>query len=113
MDKHERAIKTAELLKKEHPNPKTELIHNNEMELMIAVALSAQTTDKKVNEITSKLFKKYKSWEDFANADLKTLQEDIKGVNFHKGKAERLIKAAIMNGKSLKSLDKRINGNRP
>lgn len=94
MDKHERAIKTAELLKKEHPNPKTELIHNNEMELMIAVALSAQTTDKKVNEITSKLFKKYKSWEDFANADLKTLQEDIKGVNFHKGKAERLIKAA-------------------
>lgn len=94
MNKKERAIKVAELLEKEYPAPKTELIFENEMQLAVAVMLSAQTTDKKVNEITqTRLFPKYKSWKDFAEADLSELQEDIRGVNFHKGKAERLIKA--------------------
>lgn len=94
MTKEERAIEVAKLLKKEHPAPKTELVHENEMQLAIAVTLSAQTTDKKVNQITEKLFKKYKTWEDFANADLTEMQADIRGVNFHMGKAERLIKMA-------------------
>lgn len=93
MTKEERAIQVAKLLKKEHPNPKTELNHQNEMQLAIAVMLSAQTTDKKVNQITTNLFKKYKTWNDFANANLIELQKDIRGVNFHLGKAERLIKA--------------------
>jgi len=83
----------AKLLKNKYPNPKTELVHENKMQLAVSVMLSAQTTDKKVNEITAKLFKKYKTWEDFANANLTELQEDIRGVNFHLGKAERLIKA--------------------
>jgi len=90
------ASEVAKLLKKEHPSPKTELIYENEMQLSIAVAMSAQTTDKKVNEVNEKLFKKYTSWEDFANADLEELQEDIHGVNFHKGKADRIIKMAQM-----------------
>jgi len=93
MNIQERALEVARLLKNEHPNPKTELVHKNEMELAIAVMLSAQTTDKKVNEITANLFKKYKSWEDYANADLEELISDIRGVNFHVGKAGRLIKA--------------------
>src|SRR3989338_2529870 len=59
----------------------------------IRQADGSETTDKKVNEITSKLFKKYKTWEDFANANLTELQSDIRGVNFHLGKAKRLIKA--------------------
>ena len=83
----------AKLLKTKYPNPKTELVHENEMQLAISVMLSAQTTDKKVNEITPKLLKKYKTWEDFANADITELQSEIRGVNFHLGKAERLIKA--------------------
>ncbi|OGC56575.1 endonuclease III [candidate division WWE3 bacterium RIFCSPLOWO2_12_FULL_36_10] len=83
----------AKLLKTKYPDPKTELVHENEMQLAVSVMLSAQTTDKKVNEITSKLFKKYKTWEDFANANLTELQSDIRGVNFHLGKAKRLIKA--------------------
>lgn len=87
------AIQMAQLLKQEHPNPKTELVFTNEMELAVSVMLSAQTTDKKVNEITKTLFKKYPTWEAFANAELSTLQADIRGVNFHLGKAERLIKA--------------------
>lgn len=97
MQKKDLAIQAAELLQQEHSNPKTELIHKNEMELAVAVMLSAQTTDKKVNEITQGgLFDKYKTWEDFANADLEELTEDIRGVNFHKGKARRLIKAGKM-----------------
>ncbi len=88
------AFKTATLLKKAYPNPKTELVHANELQLMVAVCLSAQTTDKKVNQVTENLFKKYKTWNDFASADLQTLQHDVYGVNFHMGKAERLIKAA-------------------
>lgn len=78
-------------IKAHYPNPKTELVHENEMQLAIAVTMSAQTTDKKVNEITSTLFKKYKTWEDFANADLLQLTADIRGVNFHIGKAQRII----------------------
>jgi endonuclease-3 len=80
-------------LKKKYPKPQTELFHNNEYQLSVAVMLSAQTTDKKVNEVTPGLFKKYKGWRDLAEADLETLQKDIHGVNFHKGKADRLIKA--------------------
>ena len=87
------AEQIAVLLKQEHPSPKTELIHKNEYELAVAVMLSAQTTDKKVNQITENLFKKYKTWADLANANLTELQQDIHGVNFHLGKAERLIKA--------------------
>ena len=90
-------ISRAELLARKisqlYPSPKTELVHQNEMQLVVAVMLSAQTTDKKVNQITQTLFKKYKTWDDFAGTDLSTLQKEIRGVNFHMGKAERLIKA--------------------
>ncbi len=88
------ALDVAKILKTSYPEPKTELVHANEMQLFISVVLSAQTTDKKVNEITASLFKKYKSWQDFSDANLPTLQADIRGVNFHLGKADRLIKAA-------------------
>ena len=88
------AIQIAEILQKEYPNPKTELLHKNEYELAVAVMMSAQTTDKKVNQITPNLFKKYPGWLELSKASLPELQADIYGVNFHLGKAERLIKAA-------------------
>ena len=91
--KEQRAIKVAKLLKKEHPQPKTELNHKNETELAVAVMLSAQTTDIKVNEVTEELFKKYKTWDDYTNANVEDLKKIIRQVNFHKGKADRLIKA--------------------
>lgn len=94
MTNRQRAIEVAKLLKRHYQSPKTELTHSNERELFVAVVLSAQTTDKKVNQITKSLFSKYRSWEDLANADLAKLQSDIRGVNFHLGKADRLIKAA-------------------
>ncbi len=94
MNNIQRAQETAKLLKKEHPQPKTELVHKNETELVVAVMLSAQTTDIKVNQVTKTLFKKYKTWQDYTQADLEELQAIIREVNFYKGKAERLIKAA-------------------
>lgn len=94
MDKKSLAIDAVTKLKTVYPSPVTELEYSNEMQLSIAVALSAQTTDKKVNQITKTLFKKYNTWEDFSNANLEVLQNDIHGVNFHRGKAERLIKMA-------------------
>ena len=87
-------VDLAKAISEHYPNPKTELVHANEMQLSIAVALSAQTTDKKVKEITEALFKKYLTWEDFANANLPELTTDVRGVNFHVGKADRLIKMA-------------------
>lgn len=88
------SLEIAQRLKEHYPSPKTELVHENELQLAVAIALSAQTTDKKVNQVTKKLFLKYKSWEDFANADLEKLRTDIREVNFHKGKAERIIQMA-------------------
>jgi endonuclease-3 len=96
MKKEERAKKVAEILKKEYPRPETELLHKNDYELAVAVMLSAQTTDKKVNEVTRDLFKKYPGWEDLAKADLPDVKKLIRQVNFYKGKAERLIKAGKM-----------------
>jgi endonuclease-3 len=93
MKKTEKAQEIIAILKKHIVNPKSDLNFHNERELTVAVALSAQTTDKKVNEITENLFKKYTSWKDFADADLEELTQDIRGVNFHKGKAQRLKKA--------------------
>jgi len=88
------ALKIAKRLKKHYPSPKTELNFTNELQLVVAVILSSQTTDVKVNEVTSKLFTKYHSWEDFATADPLDLQEDIYGVNFHKTKARRIVEIA-------------------
>lgn len=85
--------KIVKTLKKKYPSPRTELIHENEYQLAVAVMLSAQTTDKKVNQVTPQLFKKYPSWESLASADLLDVQNLIKEVNFYKGKAGRLIQA--------------------
>jgi len=94
MDRNSFALNIARKLKEHYPNPKTELNFKNELQLAVAVILSAQTTDIKVNEVTSRLFKKYISWDDFARANPTDLQEDIYGVNFHKTKAKRLIEIA-------------------
>jgi endonuclease-3 len=93
MNKNNKAEKIAQLLKKRYPEPKTELVHKNEYELAVAVMLSAQTTDKKVNQVTPELFKKYPSWEKLALGNVSDIQRLIRQVNFHKGKAERLVKA--------------------
>lgn len=93
MDKSEYAKEVAIKLQKAHPEPKTELVHSDEYQLAVAVMLSAQTTDKKVNQVTPDLFKKYPNWESLANANVSDVGTLINQVNFYKGKAERLVKA--------------------
>ena len=74
------------------PNAECELNHINSFELLVAVALSAQTTDKSVNILTKDLFKKYRSPEDFANADLYDIEQDLRRIGLYKNKAKNLKK---------------------
>ncbi|HVU07266.1 MAG TPA: endonuclease III [Verrucomicrobiae bacterium] len=80
-------------LEKTYPNAHCELIHTNPLELLIATILSAQCTDKRVNIVTEKLFKKYRSAKDFADAGISELENDIRTTGFYKNKA-RNIKSA-------------------
>ena len=70
------------------------LDHETPWQLLIATMLSAQCTDERVNMVTKKLFKKYKSLEDFANADLKELEKDIHSTGFYHNKAKNIIACA-------------------
>ena len=77
-------------LEEMYPNAECELVHSNGFELLIAVMLSAQTTDKSVNLLTKDLFKKYKSPQDFLNVDLKELQNDLRRIGLYKNKAKNI-----------------------
>jgi endonuclease-3 len=84
--------KIINILNEEYPDVKhTSLKHKNAFELLISTILSAQSTDKLVNKVTPHLFKKYRSPEDFARADITQLQEDIKSTGFYRNKARSII----------------------
>ena len=83
----ERIRKIYAILKKTYPEAKIALNYSNPLELLIATILSAQCTDVRVNLVTKDLFKKYKSAEDWADADLKQIQEDIKSTGFYRNKS--------------------------
>lgn len=68
------------------PNPKCELVYNKDYELLIAVMLSAQCTDKRVNIVTDNLFKKY-TIKDLANIDTRILEQEIKSLGSYTKKA--------------------------
>jgi len=89
MEEKERVILIIEELSKLYP-AKTALNFSNPFELLIATILSAQCTDKRVNQVTKRLFKKYKSPLDFAFADLKQLEEDIKELGLYRAKAKNI-----------------------
>ena len=63
-------------------------------QLLIAVILSAQCTDARVNIVTADLFKKYPTIKDFAAADLKELEQDIRSIGFYHMKAKNIIQCA-------------------
>jgi len=91
-----RALKIIELLEKEHPDAKVALHYSNPLELLVATMLSAQSTDELVNKVTKTLFKKYTKPEDYANVDLKELEQDIRSTGFYHNKAKNLQNAAKM-----------------
>lgn len=72
------------------PHAECELNHTNALELLIAVMLSAQTTDASVNVLTHSLFKRYRSIEDFANASLQQLENDLRRIGLYKNKAKNV-----------------------
>ena len=72
------------------PDAKCELLYNKDYELVIAVMLSAQTTDKAVNKITPKLFSTYKTLDELNNASIEDIMEQIKSIGLYKNKAINL-----------------------
>lgn len=89
-----RALKVIELLEREHSDAKIALHYTNPLELLVATILSAQCTDERVNMVTKTLFKKYAKVEDYANADLKELEQDIKSTGFYRNKAKNIKKTS-------------------
>ena len=88
-------------LKKLFPKTKIALNYDNDWELLVAVILSAQCTDKKVNEVTEKLFRKYRTLDDYvkASASRRTAQEferDIYQTGFYRAKTKNILAAAKM-----------------
>lgn len=99
MDKKINATKIIQRLKKLFPNTKIALNYGNNWELLVAVILSAQCTDKKVNEVTAKLFNKYKTLEDYVNASasLRTISEfenNVRPTGFYRNKTRNILSAA-------------------
>jgi endonuclease-3 len=74
-------------LEEEYPEPEISLNFSNRLELLVAVILSAQCTDERVNKETSHLFEKYQSPEDYANADEDELAEDLSSITYYNSKA--------------------------
>jgi endonuclease III len=81
-------------LKKLFPHAKIVLHYSSNWELMVAVQLSAQCTDRKVNEVTEKLFKKYPKYEDYLKADLHEFEKDIYQTGFYHNKAKNILACA-------------------
>lgn len=95
----ERITKLQKALAKLYPDAEIELKFKNAWELVVAVQLSAQSTDKNVNNITAKLFKKYKKLEDYVHAGktekgIREFERDIFASGFYRNKAKNIIAAA-------------------
>ncbi|HEY4522454.1 MAG TPA: endonuclease III [Candidatus Paceibacterota bacterium] len=102
-ERAQRATKIVRYLKKSYPKPKTELYYKTPFQLVVAVMLSAQCTDKAVNKVTKgHVFKKYKTPSDFANADPKEFEKEISSVTFFRNKAKAVIAAAKIVEKDFK-----------
>ena len=78
------------LLRKEHPEARCSLDHGSPLELLVATILSAQCTDERVNMVTAELFRKYRTWEDYANAPPEELERDIRSTGFFRNKAKSI-----------------------
>ena len=102
-DRRARAEKIVAYLKKTYPAPKSELVSETPMQFVASVILSAQCTDKAVNKIAQRLWKKYKSARDFSRANPATFTKEISSVTFFRNKAKAIIGAA-------KIIDKKYGG---
>jgi endonuclease-3 len=92
--REKQAIEVIGRLREEYPDSTISLEYANRLELLVAVVLSAQCTDERVNETTPELFEKYETAADYAEADQDELAEDIYGITYHNQKAGYLAGAA-------------------
>ena len=93
-ERAERVKKILEILDEMYPDVTCALNHSNAWELLVATILSAQCTDKRVNEVTPGLFRKYPTIRDFANAKQEEMAQDIRSTGFFNNKAKSVIGAA-------------------
>ena len=89
------AVKIIEILKKEYPDAKCSLDFSSPFEMLVAVCLSAQCTDDRVNKVTPELFRRMNTPREFANANIEEIEELIHSCGFYKNKAKNLKQAGI------------------
>jgi endonuclease-3 len=90
----ERVRPIIQRLKKQYPEAECSLTHRNPLQLLVATILSAQCTDERVNIVTKTLFKEYRTAADFANADPRVFEEQIKSTGFYRNKTKSIISMA-------------------
>ena len=90
-----RAAEIVDRLKLEYPNAKCSLNYKTDHQLLVATILSAQCTDKRVNQITPDLFEKYKSIENFAYCNVEELAQDVHSAGYHNSKARSIQGSAL------------------
>jgi endonuclease-3 len=86
----DRVKKILKILRKTYPDVKTALRHRSPLQLLVATILSAQCTDKQVNQVTPALFKKLRTAKDFADVPLADLEEMIRPTGFYRNKAKSI-----------------------
>ncbi|MDO8428652.1 MAG: endonuclease III [Candidatus Diapherotrites archaeon] len=90
MQESQRIQKLVSVLNKTYASQKLGLRRSNPIQLLVAVILSAQCTDIRVNQVTESLFKKYKTAKDFASANSKIFEKEIFSTGFYKNKAKNI-----------------------
>ena len=95
-ERKKKATKILRILKKLFPDVGMMLRYSDNWELLVAVMLSAQCTDKKVNEVTEKLFRKYKTLDDYIGARSREFEKDIYSTGFYRSKAKHILAATRM-----------------
>ncbi|MDP6387796.1 MAG: endonuclease III [Candidatus Pacebacteria bacterium] len=93
-ERKKRILKLNNALKKLFPKAKIALKYKSNWELLISVVLSAQSTDKQVNKTTEKLFRKYRTLNDYLKVDIKEFEQDIKSTGFYRNKAKNILASA-------------------
>ena len=91
MTKKERALRAVEILKELYPDAVCSLTYETPFQLLVATRLSAQCTDARVNLVTPALFDRYKTMQDFADADVAEVEKYIHSCGFYKSKAQSIV----------------------
>ena len=90
LKKRARMARIISLLKQEYPDSKCSLHYKSDFQLLVATILSAQCTDKRVNEVVKKLFVKYPGPEEFSKSSLETIKKEIYSTGFYNNKAKSI-----------------------